>query len=592
MKTKIIIVALLLTLIIGCGDKDNPSNSSGIDLEQPTDLRATERTGKAITLAWKDNSEDESFYTIERSDSGNYAFSKIDTLVANAETFYDIYVVHGNAYYYRVRSGRGSLRSEYSDVIEVIANAPPEIPSQPEPGDSTSNISFKTELKWWCSDKDDREDSTDLDQYVLYFGTAENPQEALDTITATPKDTPYVYDRLFDLDLDTTYHWRVTAIDKHGEEAESPTWTFATTASKSWVKTFGTSLEDGGAAAIETSDGGYFMVGTTLSESQWGNYDMWLIRVDESGNKLFDRKFGGPQQDLGYSINQTSDGGYILGGATRSLGAVNYDMYVVKTDETGNQQDANHFGGDGSERCHMARQTSDGGYILVGDGPDAIYVVKTNDRFIETWSQTFEGNPITSGSDVWEMPEGGYVVTGTVTRGSDTKIWLLRLDGNGLIVWTREIQGELDSYGYSSIVDEGSGEITVLGITNSDGALSSDSWLMFYTSYGELRFERKFRSDDRDLAYSIRRTHEGGLIQAGERYSYEAGPTLQSVWLRKTDEDGWIEWSKTIADSVSLNWRGSAINTTSDGGYIIAGAAQVGAWLAKSDNWGNIMQDE
>ena len=131
---------------------------------------------------------------------------------------------------------------------------------------------------------------------------------------------------------------------------------------ESWQKTFGGSGNDYANSVQQTSDGGYIIAGYTDS-SGTGNYYAWLIKTDASGNKLWDKTFGGSNADYASSVQQTSDGGYIAG-YTDSSG--NYDAWLIKTDASGNKLWDKTFGGSNADYANSVQQTSDGGYIIAG----------------------------------------------------------------------------------------------------------------------------------------------------------------------------------------------------------------------------------
>jgi hypothetical protein len=130
-----------------------------------------------------------------------------------------------------------------------------------------------------------------------------------------------------------------------------------------WFKTFGGSGSDWGSSVQQTSDGGFIIVGRTWSFGA-GLADVWLIKTDASGNREWDRTFGGGDRDVGLSVQQTSDGGFIIVGWTESFGAG--DVWLIKTDANGNKLWDRTFGGSGSDWGSSVQQTSDGGFIIVG----------------------------------------------------------------------------------------------------------------------------------------------------------------------------------------------------------------------------------
>ena len=139
--------------------------------------------------------------------------------------------------------------------------------------------------------------------------------------------------------------------------AQAPSW--------EWVKTFGGSNDDWGSSVQQTSDGGFILVGTTTSFGA-GGFDVWLIKTDADGNKLWEKTFGGIRDDRGHSVQQTSDGGFILLGWTESFDAREADVWLIKTDAKGNKQWDRTFGGSSWDWGYSVQQTSDGGFIIVG----------------------------------------------------------------------------------------------------------------------------------------------------------------------------------------------------------------------------------
>jgi len=203
-----------------------------------------------------------------------------------------------------------------------------------------------------------------------------------------------------------------------------------------WYQTFGGSEFDSGHSIQQTSGGGYIITGWTYSFSV-GSADVYLIKSDENGNELWCQTFGGSSWDGGYSVQQTSDGGYIIAGRTSSYGAGSGDVYLIKTDEEGNELWYQTFGGNNNDVGYSALQTMDGGYIIAGytesfgAGDYDVYLIKTDASGNEQWYQTFGGTSEDVGYSVQQTMDGGHIIVGWTNYGD---VYLIRLGYGGTFV--------------------------------------------------------------------------------------------------------------------------------------------------------------
>ncbi len=149
-----------------------------------------------------------------------------------------------------------------------------------------------------------------------------------------------------------------------------------------WAKTYGGTGDDVAYSVQQTSDGGYIVAGYTRSFGV-GSYDIFLIKTDANGNLQWAKTYGGASWEYAYSVQQTSGGGYIVAGYTESFGAGSYDIFLIKTDANGNLQWAKTYGGAGGDWALSVQQTSDGGYIVAGSTTSFglgsnIFLIKTD----------------------------------------------------------------------------------------------------------------------------------------------------------------------------------------------------------------------
>jgi len=363
-----------------------------------------------------------------------------------------------------------------------------------------------------------------------------------------------------------------------------------------FAKTFGGINNDYAYSVQQTSDGGYIVTGRTYSFGA-GNSDVFLLKTDASGNLQWAKTFGGSSYDYAWSVQQTSDGGYIVAGETYSFGAGSWDVFLLKTDASGNLQWAKTFGGSDYDYAYSVQQTSDGGYIVAGftesfgAGYDDVFLLKTDASGNLHWAKTFGGSSDDGAYSVQQTSDGGYIVAGW-TRSFDAggyDVFLLKTDASGNLQWAKTFGGS--SYDYAwSVQQTSDGGYIVAGYTSSFGAGYDDVFLLKTDSSGNLQWAKTFGGDTTDYAWSVQQTSDGGYIVAGGTYSFGAGN--YDVFLLKTDVSGNLHWAKTFGGSSDDG--AFSVQQTSDGGYIVAGVTfsfgAVGAdvFLLKTDANGNI----
>jgi hypothetical protein len=210
-----------------------------------------------------------------------------------------------------------------------------------------------------------------------------------------------------------------------------------------------------------------------------------LVKVDSTGTKQWDKTYGGTANDWGFSVIQTSDGGYAIAGNTNSFGAGNFDFRLVKTDSAGMTQWSRTYGGVSYECSRSVVQTSDGGYTLAGctqsygAGYYDFWLVKTDSTGNKQWNKTYGGTYYEEAYSVVQTSDGGYAITGyTQSYGAGSyDLWLVKTDSSGNMQWNKTYGGSGYEYG-QSVVETSSGEYAIAGYTSSFGAGSYDFWLV------------------------------------------------------------------------------------------------------------------
>ena len=355
-----------------------------------------------------------------------------------------------------------------------------------------------------------------------------------------------------------------------------------------WNKTFGGTSYDGSYTIQQTTDEGYVLVGYTRSFGA-GDFDIWLIKTDSDGNHLWNKTFGGTSYDYGRSVHQTTDEGYIIVGYTFSFGAGEADVWLIKTDSDGNKLWDKTFGGIKDDRGYSVRQTVDGGYIITGHtrgfgtGGANVWLIKTDNNGNHLWNKSFGGTGSQQGFSVQPTIDEGFIITGYKLSiiGGNTDVWLIKTDSNGNHLWNKTFGGTNDDYS-SSVMQTTDGGFVIIG-GSSYSLDESDVWLIKTDSNGNHLWNRTFGGEAFDFGWSVQQTSDEGYILTGGTESYSAGEG--DIWLIKTDKNGNHQWNKTFGGTAH-DW-GHSIQHTSDEGYIITGytnsygAGESDVWLIK-----------
>lgn len=367
-----------------------------------------------------------------------------------------------------------------------------------------------------------------------------------------------------------------------------------------WQKTFGGSESDVANSIQQTSDGGFIIAGHTASvdgnvSGFHGSIDYWIVKTDLTGNITWQKTLGGTADDNAQSVQQTADGGYIVAGYTLSNdGDVSgnhgsYDCWVVKLTPTGNIAWQKALGSAGDEFASSIQQTTDGGYILAGrvniNNTDYL-VMKLDPSGNLTWEKTLGGSESDQAFSIKQTSDGGYIVAGSsISNDGDVSgnhgsndYWVVKLDAAGNLTWQKAFGGTASEEA-RSIQQTADGGYIVAGLTGSDdGDVSGnhggqDYWVVKLSATGNLTWQKAFGGTSDEIAQSVQQTSDGGYIIAGSstssRGQVSGNKGGQDYWIVKLDGTGNLLWQEAMGGT-NID-QAQSIQQTAEGGYIVAG---------------------
>lgn len=405
-----------------------------------------------------------------------------------------------------------------------------------------------------------------------------------------------------------------------------------------WQNTIGGWYNDKLYSLQQTSDKGFILGGSSSSdisgdktENRFGYEDYWILKTDSLGNIQWQNTIGANRGDELRSIQQTSDGGYIIGGYSNSdiagdkseasIGLnLSDDYWIVKTDLVGNILWENTIGGGDDDQLSSIQQTIDGGYILGGSSDSYIsgdktenciggwdyWIVKVDSLGNIQWQNTIGAYGFDKLSTVQNTFDGGFLIGGSSGSNiaadktenciGDYDYWIVKVDSIGNIQWQNTIGG-VGNDQLSSIQQTTEGGYILGGYSNSpiSGDKSEDQfggydyWIIKTDSLGAVQWQNTIGGGGDDFLHSIQETSDGGYILGGESYSNISGEKTENsdgfrsdFWIVKTDSLGKVQWQNTVLGEDQDIF--SSIYSTEDGGSLLGGFSQSNIYDDKTEN--------
>ena len=379
-----------------------------------------------------------------------------------------------------------------------------------------------------------------------------------------------------------------------------------------WQKSYGGSTNDGawGVFIHPTSDSGYLVAGTTFSvygnvSSNHGMADVWVLKLSQTGNLVWQKTYGGSGDDIAYDMVLTADGGSIIAGSSSSVdGDVSgnhgiADYWILKLSATGAIQWQKSYGGDGDDRATSIRQVSDGGYIVAGytnskdspltgnNGQYDYWVMKLSDTGRVVWQKCLGGSRFDFGWSIKETTDGGFIVAGESgsndsdvigNRSTNNNSWVIKLSGTGAVQW-KKCYGDTYASGAYCITPTMEGGYIFTGYNfRNDGDVSgnhgySDCWVVKLDDTGRIKWQKSLGGSLSDWGTGIWQTPDSGYLITAVSNSNDMDVSGNhgddDAWLIKLSKTGSMVWQKSFGSDTED--RAYNIEPTRDGGYIVSG---------------------
>jgi len=360
------------------------------------------------------------------------------------------------------------------------------------------------------------------------------------------------------------------------------------------VNTFGGSKNDSAQEVVSTSDGGYAVLGFTQSmdgdilDKQNESFDFWVLKFNAENEIEWNKTFGGTADDKGSDIIQTTDGGFaILGSSFSNDEDVSgnqgqNDYWLAKLDASGNILWQKSYGYQGADYGISVIQTSDSGYLVTGvldvtasngegntsrtsnrhAGGD-YWAIKLDASGTIVWSKYYGGLFTDTPEGIVETDDNEFIIVGG-SDSMDTDIssnigsydfWVVKISNTGAIVWEKSFGGDEIDEAWS-ITKSNDGNFIIAGDTRSNNVDVSnnigaaDLWLIKISTNGELLWEKTIGGTSFDVARDITPTQDGGFLVAGSSRSNDVDVSenkgQNDAWAVKIDSNGSIEWEKSV----------------------------------------------
>lgn len=357
-----------------------------------------------------------------------------------------------------------------------------------------------------------------------------------------------------------------------------------------WRRTYGGFGIDRAYCVRQTTDGGYIVVGSTGSFGAGGG-DVYALRLDPFGEPLWTRTYGNIGVDEGMACRELSDG-FVIAGSTSIGDHGGYDMLLIRTDASGNALWTEHYGTTEWDLCRSIGVMADGfllGGTSYGDGYPAggAYFVRTDLDGDTLWTSSWGGAYGMECNGLCITMDQGYAAVGQVaTPAGPDDAFIAKFAEDGSFQWTTALGGDSADY-FNNVIETQDNSLVSIGGSRSYASVQQ-IYLVSVADSGQYEWERLIGNTTDAGGAEVRPDHGGGYVFTGYN-TLNFGE--RDIILTVTDDDGWFQFGNNYGDGQPAD--GYSIDTTFDGGYVVAGWAENfgpgprAMYVVKTDSVGN-----
>ena len=553
----------------------------------PTGLVVSEQTSSSFKFTWTASTASAgnsiaSYYLSYREKNENDYSTEISATELT-HTFTNL--TENKTYEVRVRAKDNKDNYSAYALIETktLEKGIPTAPTNLAVSEKTQT-SFK--LTWAASTASDG--SSIASYHLSYREKGENDY-------STETSTTVLTHAFTDLTENKTYEVRVRAKDNKDNYSAYA----LVEVQMSFGFTFGGSDDEDAKAIIATTDGNFILLGYTSSKGA-GSSDMWAVKIDEKGSRIWDKTYGGSSIEQGNAITRTKDNGFILAGSTMSYGEGSNDMWVVKINNSGDTAWTKTFGGSSNDAAYAIAPTKDSSNFIItgytdnkGIGDRDVWAVKIDEQGNKVWDKTFGGSEDDEAYAIAPTKDDGFILAGlTSSKGAgNNDMYAVKIDKDGLEIWEKTFGSSLNDEGRAIIATTDDNFIIAGYAVTEDKEVTQDMYAVKINKDGVIQWTFNPGEGNISLANAITATADGNFVLAGYTRS-QITADWNAKMIKINDAGNKSLFNKTYGGS--KHNQAHAITTTVDGGYIIAGfteskgAGGKDMWALKIDKDGNL----